>query len=350
MTDDFASQRGAERSSGRADVQELDDAFPVRHLVIHGYEVAFRQGGAGPVLLLLHGIAGSSRTWLPVMRLLRDDYTVLAPDFLGHGRSAKPLGDYSLGNQASGMRDLLHLLGIDRATVVGQSFGGGVAMQFAYQFPERCERLVLVDAGGLGREVSWILRLATFPGAEFVMPVVFPGFVRSWGDSLARVLGDWGIRNEAAAEVWRSYRSLTDTENRQAFIRTMRSVIDPGGQSVSARDRLYLAARMPTLIVWGDRDRIIPIAHAYEAHEAIPNSRLEVIDGVGHFPHAEAPVRFVEVLRNFLRTTEPSAFTPEEMRDLLSRGKIPIRTTARTTPGRRPAVAGRHQVQGRAAR
>jgi pimeloyl-ACP methyl ester carboxylesterase len=326
VTSDVAPRRRDEGSSGRADARDLDDTLPVQHLVIHGYEVAFRQGGAGPVLLLLHGIAGSSRTWVPVMRLLRDDYTVLAPDFLGHGRSAKPLGDYSLGNHASGMRDFLHLLGIERATVVGQSFGGGVAMQFAYQFPERCERLVLVDAGGLGREVNWILRLATLPGAEYVMPVLFPGFVRAWGDTLARVLGDWGIRNEAAVEIWRSYRSLTETENRQAFVRTMRSVIDPGGQSVSARDRLYLAARMPTLIVWGDRDHIIPIAHAYEAHDAIPNSRLEVMEGVGHFPHVEDPARFVDILRDFLRTTEPSTFAPEALRDLLSRG------TSRSAP------------------
>ena len=127
------------------------------------------------------GSPAARRTWVPAMRLLQSDYTVLAPDFLGHGESAKPLGDYSLGNLASAIRDLLDLLGIDRATVVGQSFGGGVALQFAYQFPEHCERLVLVDAGGLGREVNWILRLLTLPGVEYVLPVLFPGFVRTGG-------------------------------------------------------------------------------------------------------------------------------------------------------------------------
>jgi pimeloyl-ACP methyl ester carboxylesterase len=116
------------------------EGFSVQHVRIHGEEVAYRRGGRGPVLLLLHGIAGSSGTWLAVMRLLKDDYTVLAPDFLGHGKSAKPLGDYSLGNHASGIRDFLHMLDIERVTVVGQSFGGGVALQFAYQFPELCER------------------------------------------------------------------------------------------------------------------------------------------------------------------------------------------------------------------
>ncbi len=293
------------------------EGFAVEHIRIHGEDVAYRRAGQGPVLMLLHGIAGSSGTWIAAMRLLQRDFTVLAPDFLGHGKSAKPLGDYSLGNQASGMRDFLHMLDIGRATVVGQSFGGGVALQFAYQFPEMCERLVLVDAGGLGREVSWLLRLMTLPASEYVMPVLFPGFARGWGDAVVRFLGDRGVRNARATEMWRAYRSLTEHDNRQAFVRTMRSVIDPGGQSVSAMSRLYLAAHMPTLIVWGEQDRIIPVAHAYQAHEAIPNSRLEIMKDAGHFPHVEEPVRFVEILRDFLATTDPSSFTPEERRELL---------------------------------
>ena len=288
-----------------------------QHIPIHGHNVWYRRGGEGPVLLLLHGIAGSSHSWIPAMRLLQHDYTVLAPDFLGHGRSAKPPGDYSLGNHASGMRDLLQVLGIDRATVIGQSFGGGVAMQFAYQFPELCERLVLVDAGGLGREVNWMLRLVTLPAAEYAMPVLFPAFARGWGDAVARFLHDRGVRSARALETWLSYRSLTEPANRQAFVRTMRAVIDSGGQSVSAMDRLYLAARVPTLIVWGDQDRIIPVAHAQRAHEAIPSSRLEVMEGVGHSPHVQDPTRFVAILMDFLHTTEPARFTPEERRDLL---------------------------------
>ena len=294
--------------------------FAVEHISIHGHQIGYRRGGQGPVLLLLHGIAGSSVTWIPAMRLLESDYTVLAPDFLGHGASEKPLGDYSLGNLATVMRDLLSLLGIDRATVVGQSFGGGVAMQFAYQFPERCERLVLVDAGGLGREVNWILRLATLPGAEYVMPALFPAFVGNWGDSVVKFFGARSFPNAEAVEMWRSYKSLTEGESRRAFVRTIRSVIDPGGQSVSAADRLYLSAHMPTLIVWGDHDRIIPLDHAYLAHEALPNSRLEVIEGVGHYPHVERPALFVEILKDFLRTTEPSTFDPEELLDLLRQG------------------------------
>src|SRR5262249_2333171 len=221
------------------------------------------------------------------MRLLCRDYTVIAPDLLGHGDSATPLGDYSLGNQAAGLRDVLHLLGIGRATVVGQSFGGGVAMQFAYQFPEGCERLVVGSAGGLGRGGSWCVRLRALPGAGEGMPVVFPNFVRHWGDAVERFLRDRGVRNPRAAEMWSAYASLTESRNRPAFVRTMRAVIDPGGQSVSALDRLYLAARMPTLIVWGEEDHIIPVVHAYRAHEAIPTSLLDVTAGVRQFPAGE---------------------------------------------------------------
>jgi pimeloyl-ACP methyl ester carboxylesterase len=297
-----------------------EGTFPIRYATIHGHRIAYRRGSAGPVLLLLHGIAGSSQTWIPVMELLQEDYTVVAPDFLGHGHSAKPVADYSLGNFASLMRDLLLVLGLDRVTVIGQSFGGGVAMQFAYQFPDRCERLVLVDAGGLGREVNWILRLVTLPATEYVMPVLFPALARKWGDHVARLADRVGLHSVPAREVWRSYRSLTDGESRQAFIRTMRSVIDPGGQSVSAIDRLYLAERTPVLIVWGEKDRIIPISHAYQAAKVAPNSRLEIMPGVGHFPQSEDPATFVEILRDFLATSEPATSTADAHRDRLQRG------------------------------
>lgn len=278
----------------------------LRHISIHGYDLAYRMEGQGPSILLLHGIAGSSRTWRDVFPRLVDRYTVIAPDLIGHGRSDKPVGDYSLGAFASGIRDLLEVLDIDRATVVGQSFGGGVAMQLAYQHPEWCERLVLVDSGGLGREVSWLLRMMTLPGSEYVMPAIFPGFIRDWGDSIFKMASEHGIRLGRATEMWSAYASLAEAENRQAFARTIRSVIDPGGQSVSAMDRLYLASALPTLIVWGERDDIIPVSHAYAAHEAIPGSRLVILEGAGHFPQIEAPEKFVDALLDFIGSTRPA--------------------------------------------
>lgn len=292
-------------------------SIELQHVNLHGHDVGYRRAGNGPVILLIHGLAGSSRTWRDVMPMLARNHTVIAPDLLGHGESAKPLGDYSLGAYASGLRDLLGAIGIPRATVVGQSLGGGVAMQLSYQHPEIAERLVLVGSGGLGREVSWLLRALTLPGAEYVMPIFFPSFLRDRGNDVSSFLHRRGLRAPHIAEMWRAYASLAGAENRHAFVRTLRAVIDPGGQAVSANDRLYLAAAMPVLIVWGDQDHIIPVSHAYAAHEAIPGSRLEIFEGGGHFPHVEQPDRFVEVLADFVATTEPAGLHPEKYRHLL---------------------------------
>jgi pimeloyl-ACP methyl ester carboxylesterase len=291
--------------------------FELQHVRIHGHEVGYRREGEGPVILLIHGIAGSSTAWRDVMPALAERYTVIAPDLIGHGQSAKPVGDYSLGAYASGMRDLLRVLGVARATIVGQSFGGGVAMQLSYQHPELCERLVLVDSGGLGREVSWLLRFMTLPGSEYLMPVIFPSFIRQRGNDISRLLHDHGIKMARLGEMWRSYASLTESANRQSFIRTIRAVIDPGGQTINANDRLYLAQEVPTLIVWGDRDSIIPVSHGYAAHESMPGSRLEIIEGSGHFPHVEAPERFLAVLIDFLETTKPAVIDAGDLQHLL---------------------------------
>lgn len=293
----------------------------LRHATLHGHDVGYRMTGKGPAVVLIHGMAGSSRTWFDVIRILARDYTVIAPDLLGHGESAKPMGDYSLGAYASGLRDLLvGALGVEHATIVGQSLGGGVAMQLAYQHPEMCERLVLVGSGGLGREVSWMLRALTLPGAEFLMPVLFPRLARTGGEKVLRFFRDRGVRAPHIAEMWSAYASLTQTENRHAFIRTMRAVIDPGGQTVSAKDRLYLAAAVPTLIAWGDRDDIIPVQHAHDAHALLPNSQLEIFEGAGHFLHVEHPVRFAEVLHDFIERTHPAVRTVDTYRELLRAG------------------------------
>jgi pimeloyl-ACP methyl ester carboxylesterase len=279
----------------------------LRTLSIHGHEVGYRTGGSGPVVVLIHGMAGCSETWEAVLDPLAAHCTVVAPDLLGHGESAKPRGDYSLGAHANSIRDLLIALGHDRATIVGQSFGGGVAMQFAYQNPERCERMVLVASGGLGQEVAILLRGLTFPGAEHLLPLACNRPVRDAGVAVTGWLDRIGLHPvPVVAEMWRSFASLSDGSTREAFMHTLRAVVDLHGQRVNATDRLYLASDVPTLIVWGDRDPIIPIAHGIAAHEAIPGSRLEIFEGVGHYPHCEQPARFVEVLVDFLATTRPA--------------------------------------------
>jgi pimeloyl-ACP methyl ester carboxylesterase len=266
-------------------------------------------------MVLIHGMAGSSETWLPVLPDLARSGTVVVPDLPGHGASAKPQGDYSLGALASGIRDLLLTLGHDRATIVGHSLGGGVAMQFAYQFPERCERLVLVSSGGLGREVSRLLRAFAFPGSEYLLAAgCAPGILNA-GTAVAGWLRKLGLRPApAAADVWRSYASLADPEARAAFIHTLRAVIDVGGQRVSARDRLYLASETPTLIVWGDRDPFIPVAHARAAHDAMAGSRLEIFEGAGHYPHRDDPGAFAALLADFVASTDPAGVSPDLLR------------------------------------
>jgi pimeloyl-ACP methyl ester carboxylesterase len=294
--------------------------LPLQHVSIHGHDVGFRRGGSGEPILLIHGLAGSSRTWDDVIPTLTEHYDVIAPDLLGHGESAKPVGDYSLGAFASGLRDFLAVLGVPSVTIVGHSFGGGVAMQLAYQHPRLVDRLVLVGSGGLGREVSWLLRVLTLPGAEYLMPIGFPKPLVDRATGIGRELGRRNMRSPKLAEMWRAYSSLAGAQNRSAFVRTMRGVIEPGGQTVNASDRLYLAAHVPTLIVWGDSDGIIPVAHAYTAHELIPTSRLEIMEGVGHFPHVEAPEEFCEVLLDFLATTSPGSTDDESLREILLQG------------------------------
>ena len=291
----------------------------LQHLSIHGHRVAFRSGGEGPVVLLVHGMAGTSATWTHVLPALAQRFTVVAPDLLGHGESGKPRrGEYSLGAHANVLRDLLNVLGHERATFVGQSLGGGVAMQMSYQFPERCERLVLVSSGGLGREVNVLLRALTFPGAEYVFPLICTPRLRDAGNAVASWLRGVGLRAAPAVEeMWRSYASLAEADTRRAFFRTLHAVIDLGGQAVSASDRLYLASQVPTLIVWGAHDTIIPVSHTVAANEAMPGSRLAIFDGVGHYPHCEDPERFVQVLVDFIESTAPAQLAAGRWLELL---------------------------------
>jgi pimeloyl-ACP methyl ester carboxylesterase len=280
--------------------------------------VTYLEAGNGPVLLLIHGMAGTCENWRAVIEPLARRHTVIALDLPGHGSSAPGGGDYSLGALAAGLRDLLVALGHDRATLVGHSLGGGIAMQFAYQFPEATERLVLVCSGGLGPEVSPVLRAAALPGADlFIAATAGPGRVA--GSALARGLSAVGLRpNADVAEVARGYASLADRDRRAAFLATLRAVVGTEGQRVHAGDRLYLAEGVPVLIIWGRADHMIPVSHGEHAHRAIPGSRLEIFDEAGHMPQIETPARFVAVLERFLEETEPAQWNTERWRERLT--------------------------------
>jgi pimeloyl-ACP methyl ester carboxylesterase len=293
----------------------------LRRRTLHGHRIAYRQAGSGPLVVLIHGITSESATWTRVLPYLARRFTVLAPDLPGHGGSDKPRGDYSLGAYASTIRDLLLTLGHERATFVGHSLGGGVAMQLSYQYPELCERLVLVDSGGLGREVSPLLRAAALPGSEYVIPLLAATRVLQAGQLAAGVLSRVGLRPATdVREMARGQATLSDPNARAAFIHTLRAVVDHGGQRVDAADRLYLARHVPFMLVWGERDTIIPVAHARAAHRVVGGSRLEVFKRSGHFPHLDEPERFIDVLCDFVEATEPASMDLARWRDLLTRG------------------------------
>jgi pimeloyl-ACP methyl ester carboxylesterase len=295
----------------------MGSTLEMQTIDLHGHRVAFRRAGSGPVVLLIHGIAGTSALWDTLIPALARSWTVIAPDLPGHGQSGSSAGDYSVGALAATARDLLLALGEDRATVVGHSLGGGVAMQFCYLFPEFAERLVLISSGGLGRTVNPVLRSAALPGAELVTMGLGLG-VRSAG-ALARRLPLVPRPSGVLAELERSVAALADPETRAAFHATLRAVVGPQGQRVFAGDRLYLAETMPTLIVWGANDRIIPVGHGRRAHDAMPGSRLVVLENVGHFAPLDAPEALETTITEFIEQTAPAEPDRERFRRLLAK-------------------------------
>ncbi len=299
----------------------------LRYRRIHGYERAYRVMGDGPPLLLLHGIGDSSESWVPLMPALAERYTVIVPDLLGHGASAKPRADYSVAAYANGMRDLLEVLGFDRATIVGHSLSGGVAAQLAYQYPERCERLVLVASGGVAREVSPMLRMATAPLAELTLPTLQWPLGRFGARVIIEVIRHSGGKlARDADEISRVFDGMPDGSARTAFTRTLRSVVDWRGQVVTMLDRCYLAEAMPVMLVWGTHDGIIPVEHAHLAHAAMPASRLSIYGGAGHFPHHTDPDRFVTELNQFIEETDAASYDRDQIRDLLRKGAPHLRS------------------------
>jgi pimeloyl-ACP methyl ester carboxylesterase len=287
--------------------------FDEWEIELHGHRVIYRIAGDGPPVVLIHGMVNSSKHWEHVALRLADRYTVVAPDLLGHGDSAAVRGDYSLGAHASSVRDLLTTIGIDRATVVGHSLGGGIAMQFFYQFPQRVERLALISSGGLGHEVSPMLRGAALPGATAGIWLVANWRVRAALDRVGERMRARGIRKGVYIQaVARAMKPLQEAAARHAFVQTLRSVIDARGQHVSAIDRLYLLGELPTLIVWGERDNTIPMAHGLAAHELIPNSRFVTLPRAAHFPNLEDPEGLADALLDWLDETEPGLIEDSE--------------------------------------
>lgn len=293
----------------------------LQHVTVHGHRRAYVRMGSGPVVLLLHGLGCDHTTWAPVVESLARTHTVIAPDLLGHGSSDKPRADYSVGGYANGMRDLLTVLGVDSATVVGHSFGGGVAMQFAYQYPERTERLVLVGSGGLGPDVSPAIRAITTPGFHQVMGLLSAPGLRHAATATMRLLARSRMSQvRDLGEVADIYDSFKDPRTRAAIRHVVRAVVDWRGQIVTMADRAYLTEAMPMCVIWGADDMVIPVSHASNASALAPSARIEIVPNAGHFPHRDHPERFVKIVRDFMRSTEPSRYDRERWRQLLDEG------------------------------
>jgi pimeloyl-ACP methyl ester carboxylesterase len=302
-------------------VRELTPSLQYR--TIHGYRRAFRIAGSGPAILLVHGIGDNSTTWSTVQSKLAQRFTVIAPDLLGHGKSDKPRADYSVAAYANGMRDLLSVLDIEHVTVVGHSLGGGVAMQFAYQFPQLVERLILVGSGGVTKDVNIALRIASVPmGSEALallrLPLVLPA-LQVLGRIGGALFGSTGVGRDIP-DVLRILEDLPEPTASSAFARTLRAVVDWRGQVVTMLDRCYLTESVPVQLIWGSRDSVIPVAHARMAHAAMPGSQLELFEGSGHFPFHDDPDRFVELVEKFIDGTEPALHDQDTLRNLLRTG------------------------------
>jgi pimeloyl-ACP methyl ester carboxylesterase len=299
------------------------EAPSLQFRTIHGYRRAFRVAGSGPALLLIHGVGANSTSWEPVHAKLAQRFTVIAPDLLGHGESDKPRADYSLASFANGMRDLLAAVGIDRVTVVGHSYGGGVAMQFAYQYPQLVERIVLVSTGGVAKDVSIALRLAALPMASDALAMLrVPGALptmRLFGRAVGSVLGSTKFGRDVADAVG-LLQDLKEPGASSAFARTLRSVVDRRGQFVTMLDRSYLVQTVPVQVIWGEEDPVIPVEHARIAHAAMADSRLEIFEKSGHLPFKDHPNRFVEVVERFIDSTRPADYQQDLLRSLLQTG------------------------------
>ena len=267
----------------------------------------------GPVILLLHGLMSDATTWDRALTPLGErGFRVIALDLLGHGQSDKPASGYGLVDFAASISVLLDTLGIERAVIGGHSLGGAIAMQFAHHYPAQTAGLLLVCAGGLGRQVHPILRGATWPGARVVVRTALN---HRTARLYSRPVVHRALRlePEAVANLGRMGRALLAPGGRHAFFETLHSVIEPSGQRGSMIKMGYLSPTLPTLIIWSEHDPILPVSHAHDTHDHLPGSRLELFPGVSHEPHRRHAVRFADTVAEFYRP--PSSTRPDDAHD-----------------------------------
>lgn len=283
----------------------LRSSVSVAHQVLNvfGRQVAVLVDGSGDPVVLLHGLGGTSETWQQTIDCLDGSLLTVAIDLIGHGRSARDRGDYSITANAVIVRGVLDQLGIDRALLVGHSYGGGVALAEAVIFPEKVAGLALVASGGLGSEASPVLRAMSLPFVgELASLAIHPWLVGRIDATFDR-LSSLGFRERSELRQMRqTLRSLSDMAARGSFLDTLRGVVNVQGQLVNGAERLDQIGDIPVLVVWGDRDPMLPISHADVVAAALPHARVEIFEGAGHFPHAQDPGRLANLLIDVAHT------------------------------------------------
>ncbi|MFI7545061.1 alpha/beta fold hydrolase [Actinoplanes sp. NPDC049599] len=282
--------------------------------------VAYTTAGQGEPLLLVHGLGSTRQTWNGILDSLATTHTVVAPDLPGHGESDPPAGDYSLGAYAVGLRNLLIALGLRSTTLVGHSLGGGIALQFAFHFPERTNRLALIGSGGLGPQLTPMLRFSTLPGAKAVVALLarFPEpFTRRFLEYVTRAVPAF-LAHPDAGPVAEDLHRLTNAGHRRTFVRTARNVINWRGQTVSATETLAFLTDLPVLLAWGTDDRVIPPQHHHTVAGLLTGPQLAEVAGAGHYPHLTASEEIAAAVLKFLAMTEPFRYTEARWRELLT--------------------------------
>lgn len=271
-------------------------------VVAGGHRLSYLHAGepGRPVVLMLHGLASDASTWDRAVGLIAGHgYRVLALDLIGHGYSDKPERSYLLEDFAESVRDFLDALDIPSATLCGHSLGGAIAMAFGHEHPDRLDRLVLVSAGGLGREVHPLLRAASTRLAPGVLRVATGRPMRRLY-AHPRVHRALRLTPDNVTNLRRAGRALGTAEGQSSFFASLRGVIEPGGQRGSFIDMGVLSPETPTLLVWEEGDPVIPAAHARAAHEHLPQSRLLLFPGTSHEPHRRHAQRFADEVADFL--------------------------------------------------
>lgn len=256
--------------------------------------------GQGSPLLLIHGLGASCDYWRYNIRAFSQGYQVYALDLPGFGRSDKRIDDYSLHFAGEFVAAFLDAQGVDRASLVGNSLGGAVSLQFAVQHPHRLEKLVLVSSGGLGRELPLSFRLLT-------IPLLGESMAWAWGTrvgtrlTLRSIVYDPQVIKDEFVNEMAELARLPGAK--EMLLSVARTGINLRGQNMKLLEPLLRRVpeiEAPTLIIWGAQDPIIPVAHAHIAHQMIRNSRLHIFDRCGHMPQIEKPEEFNRLVLEFL--------------------------------------------------